>query len=62
MGVGNQTTREALTDPDYKGEDMLVPHNGPIKERKCTDFLFWLIFVAALVVYGGTCAYSYKYN
>lgn len=41
---------------------MLVPHNGPIKERRCTDFLFWLLFVVAFVAYGGTCAYSYKHN
>lgn len=62
MGVGNNTTREALNDKDYKGEDMLVPQNGPIKERKCTDIIFLLIFWSALVAYGGTLVYGWRHN
>jgi solute carrier family 44 protein 1 (choline transporter-like protein)/choline transporter-like protein 2/4/5 len=41
--------RESLKDKDYKGEDYVVDKelkNGPLNNRKCTDVLFLLMFLA----------------
>jgi len=29
-------------------------------QRKCTDVLFWILFVASIGAYGWTCVYGWK--
>jgi hypothetical protein len=63
--MGNKTTREALKDSDYDGQDFTSDpelRNGPMINRKCTDVLFWLLFVASIGAYGFTCFYGYKHG
>lgn len=61
--MGNKNTREALKDADYDGQDFTSDQalrNGPMVNRKCTDVLFWLLFVVSLGFYGFTCIYGWK--
>lgn len=61
--MGNKNTREALKDKDYDGEDFTSDpelRNGPMIHRKCTDVLFWILFVASIVFYFYTCIYGWK--
>jgi solute carrier family 44 protein 1 (choline transporter-like protein) len=62
MKASEKNTREALKDKNYDGQDYQADpelRNGPLVNRKCTDFLFWAIFVAALVFYGISVRYGY---
>jgi len=57
----NSSKRQALKDPDYKGEDYTVNQelkDGPIKERKCTDIFCILLFI----LFAGTYIYSIVYG
>lgn len=36
--------------------------NGPLKDRKCTDVLFFILFLAAFVAYGYTLNYGWNHN
>lgn len=63
--MGNKTTREALKDSTYDGQDFTADpglRNGPLVYRKCTDVLFWLLFVMSLGCYGYTCFYGFKHG
>jgi len=47
----DKSLRESLNDSEYKGEDYEVNpavKNGPLRDRKCTDVLFLLIFFGFL--------------
>lgn len=47
--------RESLVDEKYKGEDYQVNKelkNGPLANRRCTDFLFTVIFLAFIGLLG----------
>ena len=61
--MGNKNTREAMKDPDYDGQDFTSDpelRNGPMINRKCTDVLFWLLFIISIGGYGYTLHYGYK--
>lgn len=47
--------RQSLKDRDYDGQDYVVDQNlmdGPLGERRCTDCLFLIIFIAFLGAMG----------
>ena len=50
-------------DGEYDGSDFMVDQelrNGPLYNRKCTDVICLILFIAFLAVYGATCVYSIK--
>ena len=55
--------RNSLSEWYYRGEDFLVNKelkNGPIKQRKCTDFLFCLVFIVFLGLMIAITIFSWK--
>jgi solute carrier family 44 (choline transporter-like protein), member 2/4/5 len=48
--MSTKNLRASMNDPEYRGEDTFVDKNlrlrGPLKDRKCTDLLFTLLFLA----------------
>jgi hypothetical protein len=56
--------RQSLIDPDYKGEDYSIDpelRQGPLTNRRCTDLLCLIIFIAAIVA-GGYVGYFSAVN
>lgn len=56
MGKNTKVSRESLRDQSYHGEDYLANQellNGPLSNRKCTDCLFLVLFLAffGLLIY-----------
>ena len=63
MGGKNSTIRSSLNDKHYDGSDYLVDtelQNGPLFNRRCTDFLCLVIFWFFLAVYSYTCFYAFS--
>ena len=63
--MGNQSTRESLNDKKYDGKDYLADQelqNGPLLNRRVTDGIFLLIFLATIGAYGWTCAYAFEHG
>jgi hypothetical protein len=48
--MGKKSLRESMKDPNYRGEDYnadeKIQADGPLKNRKCTDCLFLILFIA----------------
>ncbi len=61
--MGNQSTRESLNDKKYDGKDYWAYQelqNGPLLNRRATDGVFLLIFLATIGAYGWTGAYAFE--
>jgi hypothetical protein len=57
--------RQSLIDPDYKGEDYFIDpelRQGPLTNRRCTDLLCLIIFIAAIVAGGYVGYFSAKHG
>jgi hypothetical protein len=55
--------RNSLSDYDYKGENYFVNRElkeGPIKQRKCTDCLFIIVFALFFGMMIGITTFAYK--
>ena len=62
--VNPAVLRNSLSDPNFNGEgyraSMEIRQHGPLKERKCTDVIFCLLFIAFCVVF--TLIYQFALN
>ena len=55
--------RESLKDEKYKGDDYQVDKelkNGPLANRRCTDLLFSVIFMAFIGLLGYVTTEAFK--
>jgi hypothetical protein len=55
--------RNSLSQSDYRGEDYFVMKelkDGPIKQRKCTDVLFSLVFTLFVGLMITITVFAYK--
>ena len=47
-------------NPSYKGEKLdIALAEGPIDDRRCTDFAFCVVFILALCAFGGISALAF---
>ena len=62
--VDNEELRQSLNDPNFKGESYEVEEalleGGPLRNRKCTDCLFLVLFLAFAGAMGYVSMFAYK--